>query len=103
MLKLDFHDPLVRSWRLSRPGYEYFWESGCAWKRHLNQIDLIWYDENSDLGVLPDKLPVNLLLDASEMEYFEYKEFDYQFGGLGIKNDFIPSKIFRAMAISDVF
>jgi hypothetical protein len=103
MLKLDLQNVPVRNWRLSRPGTTYHWEGGCVWKIHSGQIDLIWYDSNSVLEVLPSNLPINLLMHSSELQYLEYKSFDYQFGGLGMNDDFNPSEIARDMAISDLF
>ena len=103
MLNLDLHNESLRDWRLSRPGGAYHWEGGCAWKVHLGQVDLIWYDGNSVLDVLPSNMPINLLMHSSEMRYLEHKSFNYQFGGLGLNIGFNASEIGLCMAISDLF
>jgi hypothetical protein len=103
ILKLDLQNEVVRNWRLNRPGVTYYWEGGSAWKIHLGQIDLIWYDDNSVLELLPNNLPINLLMHSSERQYLKHKSFDYQFGGLGMNSVFNPAEIARDMALSDLF
>lgn len=102
LLGLDLNDPVIRTWRLSRPGSNYTFEHGLAVKRHQSAIDLLWWDSPDALASLPDEASVNVLVSAgSDLE--PNRQFDYQFGGIGLRSTFDESAINREMAMSDLF
>jgi hypothetical protein len=102
LLGLDLNDPVIRAWRLSRPGSTYTFERGLAFKRHQDTIDLLWWDAPEAFTSLPDDASVNVLVSASSgLE--PNRQFDYQFGGIGLRSVFNPIAINREMAISDLF
>lgn len=102
LLGLNLNDPVIRAWRLSRPGSIYAFERGLAFKRHQDTIDLLWWDAPEALTSLPDDASVNVLVSASSgLE--PNRQFDYQFGGIGLCSVFNPLAINREMAISDLF
>jgi hypothetical protein len=102
LLGLDLNDPIVRAWRLSRPGSTYTFEGGLAFKRHKDTVDLLWWDAPEALASMPDGVSVNVLVSASSgLE--PNRMFDYQFGGIGLRSTFDAATINREMAISDLF
>lgn len=102
LLGLNLNDPVIREWRLSRPGAPYTFEQGLAYKRHRDAVDLLWWDAPDALASLPDDASVNVLVSASSgLE--PNRQFDYQFGGIGLRTDFDVASINREMAISDLF
>jgi hypothetical protein len=101
-LSLDLSQTVLREWRLSRPGTSYTFENGLAYKRHGEALDLLWWDESRNLAHLPQGVRINLLVDASTgLE--PNRQFEYQFGGIGLSSPFVTSAIFRQMALSDLF
>lgn len=102
LLGLDLNDPVIRTWRLSRPGSNYTFEQGLAFKRHQDTVDLLWWDAPEALASLPDDVSVNVLVSVnSGLE--PNRQFDYQFGGIGLRSAFDATAINREMAISDLF
>jgi hypothetical protein len=102
LLGLDLNDPVIRAWRLSRPGSTYTFGQGLAFKRHQDAVDLLWWDSPEALASLPDDASVNVLVSASSgLE--PNRQFDYQFGGVGLCSTFDDTAINREMAISDLF
>jgi hypothetical protein len=102
LLGLNLNDSVIREWRLSRPGSTYTFEQGIAYKRHQDAVDLLWWDAPEALASLPDDASVNLLVSASSgLE--PNRQFDYQFGGIGLRSAFDVTAINREMAISDLF
>jgi hypothetical protein len=101
-LSLDLTIPALREWRLSRPGANYSYDNGIAYKRLGNTLDLLWWEHPGRLVHLPDGVRVNLLLEASS-GIKSNRLFDYQFGGLGLCSEFNHSDISREMALSDLF
>jgi len=102
LLGLNLNDPIIREWRLSRPGATYTFEQGLAYKRHQDAVDLLWWDAPEALASLPDDASVNLLVSASSgLE--PNRQFDYQFGGISLRSAFAVNAINREMAISDLF
>lgn len=99
---LDLSDPIIGRWRLSRPSADYRFEHGVAYKRHQNAIDLLWWDSPESLDNLPENVSINVLVLASS-GLTPNRQFDYQFGGIGLKSTFDAAKINREMAISDLF
>lgn len=102
LLGLELNDPVIRTWRLSRPGATYTFEQGLAFKRHKDAIDLLWWDAPDALASLPDDMPINLLVSAVS-GLVPNRQFDYQFGGIGLRSVFDTAAINREMAISDLF
>lgn len=101
-LGLDLSEPTLRQWRLSRPGASYVFEHGLAYKRHLDTLDLLWWQHPDCLAALPADVNINLLVDASSgLE--PNRQFDYQFGGIGLCSPFDPAAIQREMVLSDLF
>lgn len=101
-LSLDLSQPTLREWRLSRPGASYTFENGLAYKRHGDALDLLWWDHPHSLAHLPEGVRVNLLVEASTgLE--PNRQFDYQFGGIGLRSPFDNAAIHREMALSDLF
>jgi hypothetical protein len=102
LLGLDLNDPVIRSWRLSRPGSTYTFDQGIAFKRHQYSVDLLWWECPEALASLPDETTINILVLASSgLE--PNRQFDYQFGGIGLRSNFCATAINREMAISDLF
>lgn len=102
LLGLDLADPVIRAWRLSRPGSTYTFENGLAFKRQPGTIDLLWWEAPDALQGLPDDASINVLVSTtSGLE--PNRQFDYQFGGIGLRSAFDPAAINREMAISDLF
>lgn len=101
--RLDMRREATRVWRLSRPGAQYFWHDGLAYKAFGDSIDLLAFDEVEQLQALPEDLSINLLLPAEYTALAEFKSFDYQFGGLSLASTFDASEIVRQMALSDLF
>ena len=102
LLGLNLVNSSVRAWRLSRPGATYTFEHGLAYKRHQDNIDLLWWEAPDAIASLPDNVSVNLLVSASSgLE--PNRQFDYQFGGLGLSSAFDVAAINLEMAISDLF
>lgn len=102
LLSLNLTNPTIREWRLSRPGAIYSFENGLALKRYQNAVDLLWWESPEAIEMLPDLVSVNLLVSANSGLDAE-KQFDYQFGGIGLKSSFDAKAIHRVMAISDLF
>lgn len=101
-LSLDFTLPELREWRLSRPGAAYTFSQGLAYKRHGDSLDLLWWEHPDKLVHLPDSVQINLLVEASTgLE--PNRQFDYQFGGIGLRSTFNHTEIHREMALSDLF
>lgn len=99
---LELKDPVIRTWRLSRPGATYTFENGLALKHHNNSIDLLWWEDWASLEAIPSDSPINVLVSAtSGLE--PNRQFDYQFGGISLHSTFKPTAINREMAISDLF
>ncbi|MBC3936359.1 GNAT family N-acetyltransferase [Undibacterium sp. CY7W] len=102
LLSLELNDPLIRAWRLSRPGATYTFDHGIAFKRHQDAVDLLWWENSEDFISLPDDASFNVLVSASSgLE--PNRLFDYQFGGIGLRSSFDAAAINREMAISDLF
>lgn len=102
LLGLNLNDPVVRDWRLTRPGATYTFEEGLAYKRHKNGVDLLWWESPEAFAALPDDVYVNLLaMEGSGLE--PNRQFDYQLGGIGLRSVFDVASINREMAISDLF
>lgn len=102
LLSLDMNDPVIRAWRLSRPGASYNFEQGIAYKRHQDAVDLLWWEASEAFVSLPDDVSFNVLVSASSgLE--PNRLFDYQFGGIGLRSSFDAAIINREMAISDLF
>jgi len=99
---LDLNESALREWRLSRPGATYVFEHGLAYKRHGDTVDLLWWDRPASLAHLPDGARVNLLVDAA-LGLEPNRQFDYQFGDVGLCSAFDPAAIHREMALSDLF
>jgi hypothetical protein len=99
---LDLADPVQRTWRLSRPGASYRFEHGVAFKHHQDSVDVLWWDTPECLLTLPDDKAINVLVLASS-GLDRNLEFDYQFGGIGLRSPFDAALINREMAISDLF
>lgn len=101
-LSLDLTQPALREWRLSRPGAKYTFEHGLAYKRHGNALDLLWWDHPDSLAHLQEDVRINLLVESSTgLE--PNRQFDYQFGGIGLSSAFDHAAIHREMALSDLF
>jgi hypothetical protein len=101
-LGLDLSQQAVREWRLSRPGAAYTFEHGLAYKRHGDMLDLLWWNHPDSLVHLPDGASINLLAEAS-LGLEPNRQFDYQFGGVGLRSPFDHTAIHREMALSDLF
>lgn len=101
-MALDLKDPVLREWRLSRPGADYSFENGIAYKARGDALDLLWWEHVDDLSHLRDGVAINLLVDSS-MGVEPNRQFDYQFGGIGLRSPFDPMAIHRQMALSDLF
>jgi len=102
LFSLELSNPIVRSWRLSRPGASYTFDDGLALKLHEDCIDLLWWDSAASLGELPDGIDFNVLIPASSGLQLP-RRFDYQFGGIGLGESFNEAAINREMVISDLF
>ncbi len=101
-LSFDLTQPALREWRLSRPGAVYTFENGLAYKRHGDALDLLWWDHPDSLARLPEGVRINLLVEGSTgLE--PNRQFDYQFGGIGLRSPFDNTAIHREMALSDLF
>lgn len=101
-LSLDLAQPALREWRLSRPGAAYTFDQGLAYKRQGDALDLLWWEHPDRLVYLPDGVRINLLVEASAgLE--PNRQFDYQFGGIGLCSEFNHAEIHRVMALSDLF
>lgn len=101
-LSLDLSDPTMREWRLSRPGGNYTFENGLAYKHHGNVLDLLWWESPENIQHLPDSTQINLLVDASA-GLAPSRRFEYQFGGKALLSEFNAAFVNREMAISDLF
>lgn len=102
ILGLDMQDPIIRAWRLSRPGATYTFEHGLAIKHHQGAVDLLWWDKIESLAALPEGVLINVLAPANS-GLATYRQFDYQFGGIGLCSGFDEAAVNREMAISDLF
>lgn len=102
LLGLDLADPVIRAWRLSRPGSTYSFGNGLAIKRHQSTIDLLWWEAPDALQALPEGVLINVLVSATSL-LEPNRQFDYQFGGIGLRSVFNAAAINREMAISDLF
>lgn len=101
-LGMDLTQPALRDWRLSRPGATYTFDHGLAYKRHDDVLDLLWWDHPVSLVQLPEGVRINLLVEAS-MGLESNRQFDYQFGGIGLRSAFNHTDFHREMAMSDLF
>jgi hypothetical protein len=102
LLTLNLNDPVLRSWRLSRPGGAYTFQQGLAYKHRQDAVDLLWWDTAEAFDSIPDDVFVNILVSASSgLE--PNRQFNYQFGGIGLCSVFDVIAINREMAISDIF
>ncbi len=102
LLGINMNDSTMRAWRLSRPGGEYQYNHGLAFKRQKDSVDVLWWESPTSLLNLPDDLMINILVKTG-YGFEENLAFNYQFGGIGIRTVFDSSLINREMAISDLF
>lgn len=100
---LDLMDETLRAWRLAKPGMRYVWGDGIAYKEFEGGVDLVYFASPDVLEQLPDGQPVTLLVPHDAGLFDQHKVFDYQFGGLSLKQGFVPGEIDRQMCLSDVF
>lgn len=100
---LDLRSQTTRAWRLARPGAQYHWVDGLAYKAFGDELDLLAFDDPGQLRALPEDRKINLLLPADYTGLAAFKAFDYQFGGRSLASAFNASKIVRQMALSDLF
>lgn len=100
---LDLRDDTTRAWRSSRPGACYCWKGNVLYKEFNHAIDVLYYDSASDFSVLPDEKNINILLHGDDKQFYQYKIFDYQFGGVSLCKEFKPTLFNRQMCLSDVF
>ena len=99
---LNLADTRLREWRLSRPGGQYHFHDGLAYKAHEGSIDLLWWADADSWRSLPENVPTNVLVTRqSGLECS--KAFDYQFGGISLCSAFDHQTIQREMALSDLF
>lgn len=102
--RVNFADEANRRWRLSKPGANYQWDDGLAYKSFDGGVDLMAFESTDQLARLPDDAKVNVLVPAGATAFEAHKAFDYQFGGIGIGGKpFDPARFARQMALSDVF
>lgn len=102
-LVANLSDSEIRNWRLSKPGVDYAWRDGVAYKEHKGKIDVIYYESREALKNLPTASAYNLLLPADIVSDKTLVSFEYMFGGLGLNKDFDPNSVRRQMCLSDVF
>jgi hypothetical protein len=96
-------DESIRDWRLSKPGVNYNWNNGVAYKSFNGQIDVMYYDRIGALHELPDSQRYTIVVPRDIVEDLEFVLFDYQFGGIGLNKKFSPESVRRQMCMSDVF
>jgi hypothetical protein len=101
-LTLDLSQKSLREWRLSRPGASYSFENGLAFKLHGDTLDLLWWENQDSLAYLPEGVRINLLVENST-GLAPNRQFDYQFGGIGLSSVFNHTAIHRDMVMSDLF
>lgn len=102
-LRAGLSDAAFREWRLKKPGVEYVSSSGLVYKSFGETIDLIYCESRDALDALPMGKRINTLLPASEEAYKERALFEYQYGGVGISQEFCADKVERQLIMSDVF
>jgi len=100
---LDLTDETLCAWRLAKPGMRYIRRDGIVYKEFEGGVDLIYFAAPEALDELPDGCSINLLVPHDFGMFEEQKVFEYQFGGLSLKRQFIPDQIDRQMCLSDVF
>jgi GNAT superfamily N-acetyltransferase len=101
--RLDLDDAANREWRLSKPGTECIWDSGLAYKRYNDKIDVLAFDDPMQFQRLPQDTGISLLVPANVDALRHRLAFSYQFGGISICKPFSPEQVQRQMGISDVF
>ncbi|MCU6433892.1 GNAT family N-acetyltransferase [Undibacterium sp. Jales W-56] len=101
--RLNLNDEISRCWRLSRPGGDYHWDNGLAYKKFGDSIDLMYFFSINELERLPEDCKINVLVPATADAFRSYWVFDYQFGGRSLRMPFNSEMIMRQMALSDVF
>ena len=99
----NLSDGELRDWRLSKPGVNYTWRDGIAYKEYNGEIDVIYYKSQEALKNLPAESAYNILLPENIVNDHDFFSFEYMFGGLGLNKDFNPSIVRRQMCLSDVF
>jgi hypothetical protein len=101
--KLNLHDQKTLMWRMSKPGAKYFWNDGLLFKEFNDSIDIMYFDNEDDLKKIPDGKYINILIGNENTQLRDSMIFEYQFGGVRINKEFVPSIINRQMCLSDVF
>ena len=102
-LALNLNDQKTLYWRLSRPDFNYIWDDGLLYKDFEGGIDLMYLNSPADLKKLPPNKRVNIILRYEDVPTQDCPRYPYQFGGVTIKNEFVPANISRQMCLSDVF
>ncbi len=100
---LNFQDQKTLMWRMSRPGAKYFWNDGLLYKEFDDAIDVMYFEKEDDLKKIPDGKYINILIRNENTQLRDSMIFEYQFGGVRINKEFVPSIINRQMCLSDVF
>lgn len=101
--QLNLRDDSIRKWRLSKPGANYVWNDGLAYKEFNGGVDLMYFDNIECLQNLPEDKSISLLVRSEFEELHPFKSFDYQFGGADLLRTFQAAAINRQMCLSDVF
>jgi len=102
VLKLDISDNVYLKWRLAKPGVNYFTDSGNIFKYYNNDLELVYYTENS-IEKLDDALTYKVLVDAEYDRFISYKMLDYCFGYQLFNNNLNILSIKKDLLMSDVF
>ncbi|UZD64739.1 GNAT family N-acetyltransferase [Marinobacter sp. AN1] len=102
-LTANLSEESVRTWRLSKPGADYKWTNGVAYKTFGDQVDVMYYEDVECLRELPESPLYNILVPRDVVKNMEVVSFEYQFGGIGLNKDFSPEHVRRQMCMSDVF
>lgn len=102
-LFVNLSDNDIRRWRLSKPGSNYNWIDGVAYKEYKGEIDVMYYESREALKNLPIASAYNILVQKDIISDKSLVSFEYVFGGLGLNKDFDPNIVRRQMCLSDVF
>lgn len=102
-ISANLTDESMRNWRLSKPGADYQWKKGVAYKTYNGKVDVMYYDQAESLHDLPESPIYNILVPRDVVAGLNIVSFDYQFGGIGLNKKFSPENVRRQMCMSDVF
>lgn len=101
-IQLNFDDLSYRSWRLSKPGVQYFSDGANVFKFYEGNLELLYFTEKS-IEFLDSTLFYKVIVDEKIDSFKENKLFDYYFAYKLLNEKLSFSYVKNNLLMSDVF